>query len=578
MLFGLPFLLAGLAIGWFLYVPVISGWWSARGWEEVPCWIDKAEMTSSRGSKGGVTYKTTASYRYEYRGRTHHSEKVGLTGGSDNVGDFQQRAHERLRAYAGQERPFRCFVNPAKPEQAVLFRDLRWGLLLMLSIFPTVFPLIGALVSVGGALGARKAAAEKKLAQQHPQEPWRWRQEWCGETIQASRNGMGAILVVAGWILLVQGPLAFAIIISGALSESFTAVFAMLPVLLALIPLFFAWRRVQTRRALGRPSLWLKQTPVRPGAVLEGELRFDRVLSPREVIQARLLCQRKITRGSGKSTSTSTEKIWEHTETLSAGEARRDMNGVALPLRMEMPRGLPCAVIEEAAAGATAFAGHEWSLELAPAGGGKAAVLPLPVFATREEAEAARSEASHEVGAVVPDTDELVQRLRSGGVLAEFDADGIPLMIDCPPGRFRFLGGFLLVFGLIWLGIFILMLWKGDAPLIFRLIWGTTAPLIIGMGIYTLLHRRRVELGTEEMLIANNIGLFHSWRETYAPRHIVRFLHDTNMQSGNQHYYRVRAETTFGKTRTLVDGITESLTAGTLVARLEKWRRREARP
>ena len=54
---------------------------------------------------------------------------------------------------------------------------------------------------------------------------------------------------------------------------------------------------------------------------------------PREVIQARLVCQRKITQRSGKSTSTTTENIWEHTQTLSASEARREMTGVALPLR-----------------------------------------------------------------------------------------------------------------------------------------------------------------------------------------------------------------------------------------------------
>jgi hypothetical protein len=44
------------------------------------------------------------------------------------------------------------------------------------------------------------------------------------------------------------------------------------------------------------------------------------------------------------------------------------------------------------------------------------------------------------------------------------------------------------------------------------------------------------------------------------------------MQSGNQFYYRVRAETTFGKTKTLIDGITESVTAETLAKRFEEWR------
>ncbi|MCA1964704.1 MAG: DUF3592 domain-containing protein, partial [Prosthecobacter sp.] len=206
VLFGLPFIIAGLGIGGFVYFPAISTWWSACAWEEVPCWIEKADLNSSRSRKGGTTSKATASYRYEYRGRTYHSEKVGFTGGSDNIGDFQQRAYAEIRAFAGKDRPFRCYVNPAKPEQAVIFRELRWGLMLMMSVFPMLFPLVGALISLGGLQALRKARAEAKLAQQYPSEPWRWRQEWGEETIRESKNGLPAFLIAAGWILLVQGP------------------------------------------------------------------------------------------------------------------------------------------------------------------------------------------------------------------------------------------------------------------------------------------------------------------------------------------------------------------------------------
>jgi hypothetical protein len=46
------------------------------------------------------------------------------------------------------------------------------------------------------------------------------------------------------------------------------------------------------------------------------------------------------------------------------------------------------------------------------------------------------------------------------------------------------------------------------------------------------------------------------------------------MQSGSQYYYRVRAETTFGKTKTLADGFTESVTAETLAMRLDEWKKK----
>lgn len=576
MLFGLPFIVAGLAIGWFLYVPAISTWWSARGWEEVPCWIEKAEMKASHGSKGGTTHKTEASYRYQYHGRTYHSDEVGLTGGSDNIGDFQQKAYAQTRVFEGKDRPFRCYVNPAKPAQAVLFRDLRWGLMLMMSIFPMIFPLVGCLVSVGGLLAARQAAQGRKLVTQHPGEPWRWRSEWSGETIQESKNGLPAFLVAAGWILLVQGPLALALIVSGELLQSPLSALALLPVLLALIPLSVAWRRYKTRLAIGNPSLWLKQTPIRPGSMLEGELRFDQVLSPRAVIQARLLCQRNITRRAGNRATTLKETVWEHTETLSAGEARREMTGVALPLCIEIPRGLPCSVVEDAAFITSDNEQHEWSLELTPNSGGKPAVLPLPVFVTGAEAQLAESDTNYEVEAIAPSAAQLVERLKQRGVQAVFDADGLPTLIDCPPGRFRGVGVFLLIFGVIWFTIFLVMSSQG-APWIFRIVWGISSPLILGLGLWTLLHRRRVEITADELRIVNSIGSFYSWRESYAPRHIVGFTHDTNMQSGNQFYYRVRAETTFGKTKTLIDGITESVTAETLAKRLEDWRRQDGK-
>ncbi|WP_461783116.1 hypothetical protein [Prosthecobacter sp.] len=310
---------------------------------------------------------------------------------------------------------------------------------------------------------------------------------------------------------------------------------------------------------------------MRPGGVLEGELRFDRVLPPREVIQARLLCQRKITRRTGKSTSTSTENLWEHTQTLSASEARREMTGTALPLRVEIPAGLPCAVMEDAAFITGSGELHEWCLEVSPANGGKAAVLPLPVFVTGEQAKLAESDTSYEVEAIAPSTEQLVERLKNARMQVEFDADGLPTLFVCPPGRFRFLGLFLLIFGSLWCLVFLVLMSQG-APWIFRIVWGITSPLILGIGLWTLLHHRRVEISADELRIVNSIGPFYSWRENYAPRHIVGFTHDSNMQSGNQFYYRVRAETTFGKTKTLIDGITESITAETLAKRYEEWR------
>ncbi len=575
MLFGLLFILAGLAVGAFVYFPAIFSWWSARSWEEVPCWIETAELKTSHSTKGGTSYRVEASYRYEFDRHWHQSREVSFLGsGSDNMGSFQRDAYQQLKPLAGKDQPFRCYVNPFKPEQVVLFRDLRWGLLLLMSIFLTVFPLVGFLVSVGGWRQSRKAALNQKLAAQHPGEPWRWRSEWAGDTIEAAKDSLPSFLGVAGWILAVQLPLVLAVVLSGELTKSALALFALLPSFLAMIPLLFAWKRVKSRLAFGHPTLRLKRFPAEPGSILEGDLRFDRVLSPMSTVYVRVLCQRHITRISGNARTTAKETIWERAETLPAAVARRDISGVSLPLHLEIPRGLPCSTVDECSTITTIGERHVWTMEISSSQGGTSAVLPLPVFSSKDEVNSADSVPNHPPEVVALSTDDLVARLQARGIRAEFDSSGIPMLLDCPAGRNRAMGVFLLLFGSVWFAAFVLMLYQG-APLLFRLVWGTTSPLILGAGVWTLLQSRRVEFTAGELRILNRIGPLYSWRETFAPHHFTGFIYDTNMQSGNQFFYRVRGETIFGqKKTTLIDGITESVTAEALVQRLEPWRKR----
>ncbi len=579
VLFGLPFILAGLAVGAFLYFPAISSWWSSRSWVEVPCWIETAELKSSRGGKGGTTYHAEASYRYEFNRRSYQGDEVSFFSGSDNMGDFQKRAFQQLQSVKGKKRPFRCFVNPSKPEQAVLFRELRWGLLLLMSIFPTLFPLAGCLVSIGGWMQTRRMAQIARLKEKHPSAPWCWRPEWVGENIYPEPNSLPFILGVAGWILLVQMPLALAVILGGEIVKSALALLTLIPAALALIPLHFAWKRIKSQMAFGRPVLQLKQVPVSPGHPLAGELRFPLALSPLTTLSVRVLCQRHITRNSGDSHSTAKETIWESTTMLSAAEARRDVDGVTLPLRIDIPRGLPCAAVNEDSIGSTEGEQHVWTLEISTSQGGWPVVLPLPVFVSA----AAAAESAEQAASAQPEPelllsmDDLLLRLKARGIEMELDADGIPSIIDCPAGRNRYVGIFLLLFGLIWSAAFLFMQFQG-APLIFQLFWGITSPLILGGSVWTLLHSLHLEINTREMRILNRVGPFYSWLEIFEPRHITGFIHDSNMQSGNQFYYRVRAETIFGKTKTLVDGITESVTAETLARRLDEWRKQNDLP
>lgn len=571
-LFGSIFIFAGIGIGLFLYFPAITGWWVARSWEEVPCRIESAELAASYGDDS-TTYEAKASYRYEYQGRSFRSEQVSLMGGGDNFGDFQQRHYDELRLAREQDRPFRCLVNPAQPGEAILFNDLRWGLLLMMSLFPTLFPLAGGFVAVGGIAMAREGIKIMARQRKYPDQPWHWKLEWTDGKVTASRDGSKALLSVAAWIMLIQAPLAVAVVMSGALAESLLAALAFLPLAIAFFPLRAVWSRMKTKRLIGVVSLEPRQWPLRPGDVLEGRLRFSKALSPQVPLSVRVRAIRKVTRGSGKSTSTSEETLWEHTEALSAAEAQREDRGCALPLRIELPLDLPGT-----STGPLMSVSHErsellWSMEVMAGEGTKPATLPLPVFGEARKEVRVASAAAVAKPVIEEDlTEQLLARLQARGIQASFTADGTPESLTCPPGRNRGIAIFLFFFGTIWMGAMI-MIFAQDAPFIFKLIWGLSAPAILLLAVYLLLHSRRLQLSGSTMTLTNRVGPFFSKTETFEPRHMVQFMHDNYLRSGNVHFYRLRLETTFGKKLTLADGLTEDATAQKLANRLMKWKR-----
>jgi hypothetical protein len=73
-LFGLPFLAGGIVTSW-IYFSGYTDYMKARGWEEVPCWIESASLENHSDSDGS-SYKATATYHYEFAGRTWQGDRV----------------------------------------------------------------------------------------------------------------------------------------------------------------------------------------------------------------------------------------------------------------------------------------------------------------------------------------------------------------------------------------------------------------------------------------------------------------------------------------------------------------------
>ena len=117
--------------------------WRAGDWVEVP-----AKVT---GWSDG-----DASYAYTYEGREYLGTRVQsfVLGGSSEVDDFDERMDRKLSAAIAQGTPVTALVNPGKPWEAMLDREIRWKLLLVFLPFAIGFTV--AAFVVGFMLG-RKA-------------------------------------------------------------------------------------------------------------------------------------------------------------------------------------------------------------------------------------------------------------------------------------------------------------------------------------------------------------------------------------------------------------------------------------
>jgi Protein of unknown function (DUF3592) len=386
-LFGLPFLAAGLFMSW-LYFSGYVKYWKAQNWREVPCWIESTELKTKRGDDS-TTYKALATYRYEFEGRTYQGDKVTFGSGSDNVGDFQQKVHRELSSYrtaekerdAGsrEDRPFRCYVNPQKPSEAVLYRTLRWQMQAFYAVFALTFPAIGAGLVIGSLLATRTARKEAALNEKHPNQPWKWKTNWADSAIpENSSAGSKALLAYTLWAALIILPLLVTTALSGAFRTDGKSWLLMIFVALWSIPAWFSLKRLRHRMAVGETRFELQESPASPGNALRGDILLTKSLPPRGDAEIHLTCEKRTTRSSGDGNNTQTEKIWSHQEPVSPDRLIRDLSGFRLPVSFMLPADAP-----ESGVDSDSSIAHVWKMTLKVAGTPIHSEFEIPVFRTR---------------------------------------------------------------------------------------------------------------------------------------------------------------------------------------------------
>ena len=569
-LFGFVFFGAGMAVTWLYFSGMVT-WWQVRTWVETPCRIESVTVVPNDEST-----ETKATYRYVYAGRSYLGHRVGVGHGGDNVGNFQQRVAHELKAHVSTKpttaeagegaRVFRCFVNPSAPEQAVLYREFRWGLQAMMAAFPLTFPVVGFGVMVAGLMTMRTGRAEQRLREAHPTEPWRWQPQWQGPTIpEAMSAWRWALYGFTAWSAAVIFPLLATVVASGDFPGDPKAAFLIGYPLAWGIPAAFSYRRWRKSRLLGPVSFAPGRMPFAPGVMLEGDIVTGKALALRSGAEVRLSCERKTTDNRGESSSTSTDTLWEHRLAVDSGLITTDVSGCRIPARFTLPADAPETTTTKNGAIEEKII---WTLSLMLPDLGTGADFELPVFRDPNAPVVRPSTNAPELARERQQN--LPEMLEKAQLVAEFAGRDWPQSIYSPLVRQRSALLFLFLFNLVWTG-FAVMLVQQHAPLLFRIVWPGSATLIWLSLLWLLLHRRTLTLSDDSLLVLDRLGPA-TWRLVLAKHDIAGFSCDSNIQQNNRSLWRVRVKTVIGKQHTLVGGLADRSLATALVEALTRWR------
>ena len=450
LLFGLVFAGGGFFIAAETVWPMWQNWQQVQNWRPA-----SARILSVEGSGND----TRASYRYEYTGGSFQGSRVGLAPFKDNIGSYHGEMQAKLRRVKRNNDMLPIWVNPANPAEAIIDRNMRWGLFALTSAFCSVFLLIGLGVVYASIRGAGKVATRRRpslwemrkswkqaqnegrtdlafveFCQQHyadsaaadtpgttvtPPTNWRSRKGWEAAEIKSdAARGTWFLWIFALVWNAVSTPLVF--VLPDEISGGNHA--ALIGLLFPLIGLFLAYKAIVKTleyRRFGRVLLNMDPFPGAIGGHVGGLLQVKnldyRAASDTQTLSVKLECVHSYVSGSGDSRSRRETIKWAEQGQPQINKAQQ---GVNLVFRFNVPEHLPQADVEQSGSY------HFWRLSVN-------ADIPgidldrsynIPVFATAETSRHSHHDISAQAAGVRKQESDAARIAISSG---KFDIDGL---------------------------------------------------------------------------------------------------------------------------------------------------------
>jgi hypothetical protein len=513
-LFALPF--AGVGV-WMAYSigATVHDAWQMRSWVPVEASVTRAGYETHAGDDSN-TYEAYADYSYAWNDQAFAGHRVSISGGADNIGDYQTDMGNRLSAARTRGESIVVYVDPQAPQDSIVDRDLRWGLLGFKSIFLLVFGGVG----FGLIYFLFRSPVAKAASAGNADRPWLDNEDWQSPEVRSnSKAAMYFTWGFAAFWNLVSAPLPFVIHGEVLEKQNYAALIGLLFPLVGIGMLVWAVRRTLEWLRFGAAPLKLDPFPGAIGGHVGGTIDLKLPYDAGHRFSLTLTNLHSYVSGSGKNRSRRETARWQDTQLARASVGS---GGTRLGFRFDVPQGL-----EESDVVRSSDLYTIWRLSLN-------ADLPgvdvdrdyeIPVYATAE-----KSRHLAELSLRTAADEQSVLDLEAVRKVAQFDYDAAGRSMRYPMGRnlLSALGG--LVCGAIFAGAGWFLLMRAGHPLMGS-IFGAVGLLIFLSAFYFLFNSLEIVRSGGEMRTVRRILGIPVRRRQMRCADVVRIEKKSNMQT-----------------------------------------------
>ena len=519
-LFALPFFSVGVWMLWSVSSTLFEAS-QMRSWVPVEARVLSAGYTTNSGDSD--TWEAYAQYTYTYGGANYTADRVNISSGGDNIGDYQRDTGNRLSAAKSRGAPITVYVDPDNPQRAIIDRNVRWGLMGFKSIFLFVFGGVG----LGLLIAAWRAPKEKdKSLPEFVSSPWLLNDKWQTPTIRSSsKMTMWAAWGFAAVWNLISSVTPFLAYREVVEKQNYIALVALLFPLVGIGLIAWAIKRTLEWRRFGPAPVTLDPFPGSIGGHVGGTIDLNLPYDASARFELTLTNIHHYVSGSGKNRSRKEKALWQD---IQIAHSEYGSKGTRLTFRFDVPEGL-----DETDAEAEGDSYDAWRLNLK-------AELPgadldrdydIPVYATATESrllsKIAVERSRQELGAIAE------QRIREA-IDLRHDASGKSMYYPMGRNLGSAIGGFIVGAIFAAAGWYIVF---EEGQRFFGSVFGGVGALIAIATLYMMLNSLEVsQQGSSVRTVRRVLGIPIS-RKTMQRHEFDTFIKDSSFQtqSGGKH-------------------------------------------